>query len=378
MRRGSGEGFSYTLPCLLDHRTGPEYHYSPLAPPLLTVPRPAAILNRPAGRENDVRTELLYILLFLSGLFWALLGLAYKVADHHRCRTGSFSRILCASAGACCLLAALADRATPWHDWRLWALGLGAGVLFYLVLLLLMPIYRMGPASVVWIVVNLGILVPIFVSRLLFQEPLYWFLDPLLLALFVLMLLAFQRGMAQASETVPAQAWVFLLALVLLLLSNGLLLTFPKAQSEWFDQQGKFGYLTVFYFSAVLATLLLDLVRRVPLRPTAWEWKAGLLGGLSGGIGMLFFITATALPAAVQYSVNGGVSLLGGVVLTTIFYKERFNAMKVAGLALGTLVLLGVVLRGPLAARLQRLPAVRAVTGQAATDVHMLPSPSQE
>lgn len=325
-----------------------------------------------------MRTELLYILLFLSGLLWSLLGLAYKVADHHRCRTGSFSRILCASAGACCLLAALADRATPWHDWRLWALGVGAGVLFYLVLLLLMPIYRMGPASVVWIVVNLGILVPIFISRLLFREPLYWFLDPLLLALFVLMLLAFQRGMAQASETAPARAWLFLLALVLLLLSNGLLLTFPKAQAEWFGQQGKFGYLTIFYFSAVLATLVSDLARRIPLRPTAWEWKAGLLGGLSGGIGMLFFITATALPAAVQYSINGGVSLLGGVVLTSIVYKERFNAMKAAGLALGTLVLLGVVLREPLAARLQQLPAVQAVTRQATTEGQGVSDPSRE
>jgi len=300
------------------------------------------------------------MLLFLSGLFWAVLGLAYKIADHHQCRTSVFARMLFLSAGACCLLMALTDRATPWHDWRLWALGIGAGVLFYLVLLILMPTYRLGPASVVWIVVNLGILVPIFMSRLLFNEPLYWFLDPVLLALFVLMLLAFQRGMAQASETAPAKAWLFLLALIAILLANGLLLTFPKVQSVWFHQQGQFGYLTIFYFAGALFTLILDLFTREPLRPSAWEWKAGLLAGAASGIGMLLFMMAMSLPAAVQYSVNGGISLLGGVVLTAVFYRERLNAMKVLGLALGMLVLLGAVLREPLVLRLERLPALQS------------------
>ncbi|MHB9110596.1 MAG: EamA family transporter [Armatimonadota bacterium] len=321
-----------------------------------------------------MRTEFIYILLFLSGLFWAMLGLAYKVADHHHCRTAIFSRMLFFSGGVCSLLVALAGY-TPWHDWRLWALGVGAGILFYLVLLLLMPIYRMGPASVVWIVVNLGLLVPIFMSRLLWpaKEPLYW-LDSMLLALFVLMLLAFQRGMTQASETTPSKVWLFLLMLVLLLLSNGLLLTFPKVQSVWCDQQGKNGYLAIMYFTGALFTLIVDLFKREPLRPTAWEWKAGALAGASSGIGMLLFMTAATLPAAVQYSVNGGVSLLGGVILTTVIYRERFNAMKVAGLVLGMLVLLGAVLRKPLAQRLQRLPALQAVTGQATTHYGQVPS----
>lgn len=315
-----------------------------------------------------MRTELLYILLFSSGLFWAMLGLAYKVADYHQCRTAIFSRILFFSAGVCALIGALIE-GTPWGDWRIWALGIGGGILFYLVLLLLMPIYRMGPASVVWIVVNLGLLVPIFMSRLLWpaKEPLYW-LDSVLLALFVLMLLAFQRGMTQASETTPSKVWLFLLLLVLLLLSNGLLLTFPKVQDVWCHHQGHNGYLTVLYFTGALFTLLIDLFKRESLQPTAWEWKAGMLAGASSGIGMLLFMTAAALPAAVQYSVNGGVSLLGGVVLTTVIYRERFNTMKVAGLLLGMLVLLGAVLRKPLVTRLQQLTALQAITGQAATN----------
>jgi len=306
------------------------------------------------------------MLLFLSGLFWAMLGLSYKIADYHQCRTAIFSRILFFSAGVCALVGAIIE-GTPWGDWRIWAFGLTAGILFYLVLLLLMPIYRMGPASVIWIVVNLGLLVPIFLSRLLFKEPLFWYLDSVLLLLFMLMLLAFQRGMAQASETTPSKVWLFLFMLVLLLLSNGVLLTLPKLQDKWCNQQGHNGYLTILYFTGALFTLVIDLIKREPLRPTAWEWKAGALAGASSGIGMLLFMTAAALPAAVQYSVNGGVSLLGGVVLTTVIYRERFNPMKVAGLALGMLVLLGAVLRKPLVERLQRLPALQAVTRQTST-----------
>lgn len=297
--------------------------------------------------QNSLSTPVLYLILLLSGLFWAMLGLGYKVADHHSCRTGSFSRVMFFSAGVICGVALLVEN-TNWGNWRLWALGIAAGVLFYLVLLLLMPTYRLGPASVVWIVVNLGILIPIFLSPL-FKETLYWFIDPILIGLFVLMLLAFQRGMAQARETTRAGGMLFLFALLSVFLANGILLAAPKWQSIMFHGADRIGYLTISYFAGGVFTLLIDASKGESLRPTAWEWKAGLLSGMSTAIGMLFFMTAIKLPAAVVFSINGGISLLGGVALTTIIYRERLNLMKVVGLALGTLVLLIAVLRAPLA-----------------------------
>lgn len=316
--------------------------------------------------EVTLSTPVLYLFLFLSGLLWAGLGLAYKIADHQRCRTGSFSRVFMLNAGVICGIAALFDRQTVWGDGRLWVLALAAGLLFYLVILILMPTYRLGPPSVVWIVVNLGVLVPIFLSPL-FHEPLYWYLDPLLFGLFILMLLAFQRGMAQASETNKASRWLFLAALLAVLITNGVLLTGPKLQHLLFGDHGRWAYLTVFYGISALFTLVVDLFRRDSLRPTAWEWKAGLLAGTSGAVGMVFFMLAMTLPAAVVYSINGGFSLLGGVVLTTLIYHERMNPMKFAGLLLGTLVLLGAVLREPLVKQLQRMPALHTMTAQPLT-----------
>lgn len=309
----------------------------------------------------------LYVLLCCSGLFWAVLGLGYKIADHHQCRTSAFSRLLFTGAGACSLLVAMLNH-TRWTDWRLWALGIGGGILFYLVLLLLMPAYRLGPPSVVWIVVNLGLLVPIFFARILFGEPLYWYVDSVLLGAFVLMLLAFQRGMAQASETTRSTGTLFLFALIGVFLANGLLLTVPKVQAVLFDGKDSYGYLAIFYFSGALFTLVIDLFRRESLKPTAWEWKAGVLSGISGGIGMLLFMTATRLPAAVQYSLNGGVSLLGGVVLTAFIYRERINLMKITGLLLGTLMLIGIAFRKPLVIKLQTIPALNVITGVTSTD----------
>jgi drug/metabolite transporter (DMT)-like permease len=305
---------------------------------------------------------MLYLLLFISGLFWAVLGLGYKVADHYRCRTAGFARIMFVTSGLICVIVAGVVEQTAWGDWRLWALGLSAGVMFFLVLLLLMPAYRLGPASVVWIVVNLGTLVPILLSPL-FHERLYWFFDPLLLGLFVLMLLAFQRGMAQAKETTPATGMLFLLVLLAVFLTNGILLAAPKWQSIMFDGANRLGYLAIFYLGGAASTLVADLLRKESLPPTRNEWKAGLLGGVSGAVGMLLFMAVIRLPAAVVYAANGGVSLLGGVLLTTLIYRERLNALKITGLALGLIVLLTAVLRMPLVEKLQRMPAFHAIIG---------------
>lgn|GEM_PF-768016 len=316
--------------------------------------------------ELTLPTPVLYLLLFISGLFWAVLGLGYKVADQYRCRTAGFARVMFVCAGLVCGIAAFLTERTTWGDWRLWALALGAGVLFFLVLLLLMPAYRLGPASVVWIVVNLGTLVPILLSPF-FNERLYWFFDPLLLGLFILMLLAFQRGMAQAKDTTPATGLLFLLVLMAVFLSNGVLLAAPKWQSILFEGANRLGYLTIFYFGGAAATLVADLLRKESLPSTRSEWKAGLLAGFSGAVGMLLFMSVIRLPAAVVFSLNGGVSLLGGVVLTTLIYRERLNTLKVTGLALGMVVLLTAVLRGPLVEKLQHFCEHHAITGVSST-----------
>ncbi len=287
-------------------------------------------------------TPILYTLLVLSGLLWAVLGLAYKMADHTQCRTAAFTRVFMVTSSLITLAVSLLLERAPWGDWRLWALGIAFGVLFYGVLLLLMPAYRMGPPSVVWIMVNLGALVPIFLSPL-FHEQLFWQLDSVLILLFVATLLVFERGMAQTQETARAGGAAFIGILLALFLANGLLLAGPKLQTLLANALHRplaFGYLTIFYGTCAVVALLADLAQRQPLAPRRPEWSAGLLAGLSGVLGMLCFMTTMALPAAVTFPVNAGLSLLGGVMLTTILYKERLNTLKLVGLALGLMVVL--------------------------------------
>lgn len=308
-------------------------------------------------------TPILYTLLLLSGLLWAVLGLAYKMADQTHCRTAPFSRVFMATCAAVSGLAAWRLEHTPWGDWRLWAMGVAFGVLFYLVILLLMPTYRLGPPSIVWVVVNLGALVPVFLSPF-FKEPLYWQLDIGLIALFVITLMVFERGMAQTSDTAPGGGTKFLLALLGVFLANGMLLTGPKLQGHFFGETARFGYLALFYAIGALVTFIFDLVQRKPLAVTRAEWTAGLMAGLSGGLGMMCFMSAMALPAAIAYPVNAGISLVGGVALTTLCYKERLNTLKVAGLALGLMVVLLFSLRDTLAHRFLPAAPIPAVQRQ--------------
>lgn len=293
---------------------------------------------------------LAYLAAFASALAIALLGLTYKVAAERQSRAMPFTLAFLATAGVLALAKTLTET-TAWHDPRLWAMSLSMGVLFFLGIPQIMLANKLGPASVNWTFVNLGLIVPIAVAPALFHESLL-VIDLLTLALFVLMLLAFARGMATGDETKPEHLLLYVLLLASVLLNNGIAMTILKLKGRLLPDSSAAAFAAIFYLSGALFTAITALVTERRQRPRAADWWPGILAGACSGAAILFMLAAVRLPAVVLFPLTQGVGLVGGVLLTTLLYRERLNPSKVLGLCLGAAVLLSASLRETLAALL--------------------------
>lgn len=97
------------------------------------------------------------------------------------------------------------------------------GLLFDLAIYFIMQANCLGPASVSWTVLNLGLLVPIFVSPFMFAEAVLW-LDPIIVTLFILMLLMFASGMKNTGEVEKGRHRLHILMLLGIFFAQGFFL----------------------------------------------------------------------------------------------------------------------------------------------------------
>ena len=290
---------------------------------------------------------LLMALAVLAGCAWAFLGLSYKMAERTRCRTQPFGLVFTLFGGLLMLGRSFTEHST-WQDPRLWLLGIAIGVMLFVGLSLALRAYALGSAAMIWMVINLALLLPIVLSNLIFHEALYW-IDGGILLLFALMLVAFLRGSTTPDDAHPSQVTLFLLVLLTMFICNGLTLFGGKVKDELFHQANSGSFSAIMYLSCAAMLLLALIVRERRVQIEANEWRAGLCAGLSSGLGFFLFLLAASLPAIVVLTLSQGISLLGGILLTTLIYHEQFNGWKSAGLALGLLIFLLVGFREPLA-----------------------------
>ncbi len=282
-----------------------------------------------------------------AGVFYAGLGLAYKRADAAGCRALPFQVVYALISGMV-MLAASTMQSGAWGDPRLWALAGASGVMLVLAVVSLLKANSLGPASVTWTITNLSLLLPIAAFAFL-GEPVRW-ADLLLVALFVGMIGLFGRGIKQAGDVHAGNAKGFVLALAGLFLANGTFLTLSKLQNKAFGGGSTAAYgVLIFLVTATIALSAhgLSAERR---RFDASEWKAGAFAGTTNGLGFLCMLTSLSLPASVAFPLSHGISLLGGVSLTMIAARERLNAAKALGFALGAALVVASVMRDQLAA----------------------------
>ncbi|MHB9131007.1 MAG: hypothetical protein ACYDBB_07945 [Armatimonadota bacterium] len=273
-----------------------------------------------------------------AGLAFAVLGLIYRLSSQRGCRAMPFIVVFTATAGCLALGRAYFEPAA-WSDPRMWALGITVGISFVLAIAFFMQANTMGPASVNWTFGNLGLLFPILLAPSLFGEPLLG-VDIIMLACFLLMLIAIARGMMSSNETPPQHLGRYSLLLLGILGTNGLNLMVFKLKAAWFPSGSSAGMTAIFYFSAMIIALVVASIRSRGQLFSRAEVQVGMLAGVASGTGILLTMASLTLPSVVAFPVNQGVALLGGVLLTAMFYHEHFTSAKLIGLALGVVVLL--------------------------------------
>jgi len=283
------------------------------------------------------------VVVMLSGVALAFLALAYKMAAVSNCRPMAFASVFLLTAT---LLSGwrVCFEATAWGDWRLWALGFAMGANLYINLGLVVVVNQLGPASVSWTILNLSVLVPLLLAQLFLDEP-FLKVDGLLVTLFILMLLALRRGIAQGHDPVrgsPLRFWTLLLVVFLL---NGLFQFGSKLKDTFFNDGSAAGLATLFYGSGMVLALATHAARTRGGRFTRDEWLCGGMAGMCSGLGMLLLLHGMSLPAVVAFPVSLGIALIGGVALTAILYRERLNTGKVVGWVLGLILIVLAVTR---------------------------------
>lgn len=280
------------------------------------------------------------------GLANIAVGWSMKGAQNSGCRTAYFG--ICGNAAALLIAAAT----LPFFDGPrlvggVWLIGLVLGGLFSASLSLGVLANLMGPPSVAWSMANMGLLVPIGLCCL-FGEALRGF-DAVMLLAFVLMLAAFQRGMTQANDVLCTGKWRYALLLAVIFVVNGLLMFCFKLNSLLYPTANKGVLLVGMYAGALVIFTLSALLRRRKSPPAGQTWvpalKWGGMLGASIGVTQLLLQASMALPAVIVFPLVQGLSLMGGVLLMAVIYREKFNPPKTLGLMLGLLVLILSVLR---------------------------------
>jgi hypothetical protein len=283
------------------------------------------------------------LLSILSGVSFAGAGLGYKMAERWQCRTSVFIFVFAITGGAFAGIKAFSE-ATLWLDPKLWILGIAMGLLFELAIYFIMQANRLGPASASWTVLNLGLLVPIFVSPFIVDETLLW-LDPIIVAMFILMLLMFSRGMKNTGEVVQGRHKLHILMLLGIFVAQGFFLLGSKIKYALFNDANSAALTFIVYLSGAMAVLLVVYSTQKRLTLLGSELKAGAITGICNSIGVILLLIAMSLPSTIVFPLSASIALLGGVFLTSLVYGEKINRMKTIGVMLGLMALILAIFR---------------------------------
>ena len=283
------------------------------------------------------------LLSILSGVSFAGAGLGYKMAERWECRSSVFILVFAITGGAFAGVKAFSET-KAWLEPTLWILGIAMGLLFDLAIYFIMQANRLGPASVSWTVLNLGLLVPIFISPFIVDETVLW-VDPIIIALFILMLLMFARGMKNTGEVVPGRHKQHILMLLGIFFAQGLFLLGNKIKYALFNDVNTAGLTFIVYLSGAAAILLVINTTQKRVTFLGSELKAGAITGTCNSLGVILLLSSMSLPSTIVFPLSSSIALLGGVFLTILIYGERLNRMKTAGVMLGLMALFLAVFR---------------------------------
>lgn len=279
------------------------------------------------------------------GVCNSVIAVVGKAAERTHCRASMYSLVLFAVAAGTALAIALAGGGVDWRDWRLWCYGMVMGGAYLAVVVVTLRANRRWPPSVVWAAANAAFVVPILVSLPLLGEPLKLLDAPILAGIGLMMVgLVDKRAVGAEGKAPGASALMcwFLMGAVFAI--NGLLMVGFKLFSQVVPAQPSSGLVVVTYGSAAVLALAMHVRQGTPR--LGWhELGCGLGGGLLFGLAALALLGAMQLPAGAAFPVVQGVSLVGGMLLCAMIFREPLTLRKTAALAVGIVAMVLTVWR---------------------------------
>jgi drug/metabolite transporter (DMT)-like permease len=285
---------------------------------------------------TDMSLSLPLICAVGAGLGNTISAVTVKGAEHHQCRPAKFGIVAMTFACLISLVIALLQ-AGSWADAKLWILGVILGVFMYTATIIMIHANRLGPPSLPWTMANLGLIVPIVLAAIFFNENLHG-KDTVSLLVFGGMLTAFFRGTSTAGDINVQKRSAFIFFLFIIFLLNGLLM-FGYKLSHFFPADVNKSALSAIMYGTSALLAVFDELRKPKQKFTFSEFAWGIGMGTGSGMAMLLLLIAMKLPATIAFPTIQGVSFLGGICFTGFIFHEKINRWKITGILLGLAVI---------------------------------------
>ena len=229
-----------------------------------------------------------------------------------------------------------------------WLMSLIGGFLFVAGLVLMQSSVARNGATLTSAFSKLGLIVPLLLSFVFFQEVPTWLqLLGLCLALGAILLIYGKNGEEAESPSAADQSNRQLGLLLITLLAVGGSESMAKIFARLGNQNENSAYFFYLFLTAACLTFLLSRLEKKksgkPLRPG--ELAAGILAGIPNYFSSYFLLKALlSLPATLAYPVFSVGSLLLVMAAGVLLFREKLGRRQLWGLLLilGALVLLNL------------------------------------
>ena len=235
----------------------------------------------------------------------------------------------------------------------IWVLGLTVGVSQYATIKLIKPALSRGPLSPLWCAIGLGFIVTITYAKIFLGEALRPVQCLGVAAAVACVIVASLAQGHSADESgsgtrrrLTDQVTYGLLLLLILLTSSGTAVMVKylgsRAYSPNQSYMDHFGGLFYVLLYAVFGLLILGetVVTRPGGIPLKWMLAVGIFGSAGSVAGLWAWGAASALPAAIIFTVSGVVSIVGAAIVSVAFFGERASAGWFATLGLAVVSVL--------------------------------------
>lgn len=214
----------------------------------------------------------------------------------------------------------------------LWGYGIINALLYAAGFYFAYVAYRTGTFFLTQTICSMSFIVPIIYGLFFLHEPANAFTYiALVLSIVSVLLMCYARreksGPKENSGSVSAK---WLISVLIVLLSNGLITVVSKIQQTRFDSLYKNEFMVITLTGASLFLFVMGVVlERSNLLKTLrqgclYGMGAGLLNGLKNALNLVLI---TMVPLSVLSPLNKGVGLLLGYVVSVFLYKEKYTKL---------------------------------------------------